>query len=89
MTFSPGSQSVKPRFNTFLASSSLTPPGRVLKPWTSQGNWFRAGTWRIWRPRDLRAIQLESDWAEGTWTGRNACPALGFRVFVGATAISV
>src|SRR6267378_2758918 len=86
-TFSRGSQSVKPRFNTFLASSSLMPPGLVLKPWMSQGSLLRAGTWRIWRPRDLRAIQLELDWAEGT--DRNVCPTLrafrlGFGVFAEA-----
>src|SRR6267142_6794470 len=91
-TFSRVSQSVKPRFNTFSPSRSETPPGLVLKPWMSQGSLFRAGTWRIWRPRDFRVIQAESDWAEGTGTDRNVCPTLralrlGFSVFVGATAI--
>src|SRR6267143_5025864 len=91
-TFSRASQSVKPRFNTFLASSSLTPPGLVLKPWMSQGRLLKAGTWRIWRPRDLRAIHLELGGAEGT--DRNVCPTLrafrlGFSVFAGATALPV
>src|SRR5262249_26880887 len=36
-TFSRASQSVTLRFNTRWPLSSLAPPGRVLKPWTSHG----------------------------------------------------
>ena len=83
---------MKPRFRTSSPPSGLAPPGRVLKPWMSQGILLKAGTWRIWRPRDLRAIQLESNGPEGA--DRNVGPTLrafrlGFRVFAGATAISV
>jgi len=48
-----GSQSVKPRFRTFSPPRSETPrlgAGAVDEP----GILLRAGTWRIWRPRDLR-----------------------------------
>src|SRR5207302_2892882 len=41
------SHSVKPRLRTFSPFRRLTPPGRVLKPWTSQGSFASAGTCRI------------------------------------------
>src|SRR6266436_5950314 len=85
-TFSRGSQSVKPRFRTSWPPSGLTPPGLVLKPWMRQGSLFRAGTWRIWRPRDLRVIQaaLALEWTPG-WRA----PRFAVTVFVGATTLTV
>src|SRR5690348_17461765 len=50
-TFSLVSHSAKPRFRTFSPARSLTPPGRVLNPWTSQGVFVRASACRICRPR--------------------------------------
>src|SRR5712664_2128563 len=85
-TFSLVSHSVKPRLRTFSLLRGLTPPGRVLKPWISQGSLARAGAWRISRPRDLRVIQCsigERDLEDA----RAVCFLAD--VFVRDTAISV
>ena len=34
------------------------PPGVVLKAWISQGSLEKAGTWRSFRPWDVRVVQL-------------------------------
>ncbi len=34
------------------------PPGVVLKAWISQGSLEKAGTWRSFRPWDVRVAQL-------------------------------
>src|ERR1700674_2546378 len=94
-TFSLVSHSVKPRLSAFPPFRRLTPPGRVLKPWTSQGSFASAGTCKIWTPRTLRSIQLELDRVEET--DKNVCPAeghlrtlrLGVSVFAGATTLTV
>src|ERR1700682_1084537 len=55
-TFSRASQLVKPKFKVFSPSTRLTPPARMLKPWTSQGILFNAADWRIRTPLKLRLI---------------------------------
>src|SRR5882762_10106904 len=92
-TFSLLSHSVKPRLRTFSPTSGLTPPGRVLKPWTSQGILVSAGTCRTRMPRSLRSIQSELDRVEEKV--KKVCPAegrlralrLGVSVFAGATTL--
>src|SRR5882762_2162542 len=87
-TFSLVSQPVKPRLRIFSPFWPETPPGLVLKPWTSQGSFARADACRIRMLPDLRSIQFGLDRGEGT--DRNVCPTLrslrlGLNVFVGAT----
>src|SRR5271167_574364 len=57
-TFSRVSQSVKPRLRTFSFSSGEMPPGAVENAWISQGSLEKAGTWRIFRLRDVLVVQL-------------------------------
>src|ERR1700726_1849871 len=56
-TLSRVSHSVNPRFRTHLPRRVLTPPGRVLKPWTSHGILESAGTCSTRIPLKLRAAQ--------------------------------
>src|SRR6266850_2905436 len=94
-TFSLVSHSAKPRLRAFSPFRRLTPPRRVLKPWTSQGSFASAGTCRIRMPRTLRSIQSELDRVEET--DKNLCPTegrlgtlrLGVSVFAGATTLTV
>src|SRR5580704_548777 len=85
-TLSRVSQSVKLRCRTFSPLRSETPPGLVLKPWRSHGSLEKAGTWRIWRPLDLRTAQFaaEVDPERFFWVVR-----LAFSVFAGGTGLSV
>ncbi len=39
------------------------PPGRVLKAWISQGSLEKAGTWRSFRLREARVVQLVAAWS--------------------------
>src|SRR5579859_4216801 len=56
-TFSRVSHSVKLRFRTLSPSRSDTPPGAVLKPWMSQGNFLKASSSRIFRLPEERRDQ--------------------------------
>lgn len=47
------SQSVRPRFRTFSPFRSEKPPGRVLKPWMSQGSLLSSADWTIFRPAEF------------------------------------
>jgi len=69
---------VEPRFKTSSPLSLLTPPGRVLNPWTSQGRLEKAGTWSIWGPWDARMVQD----ADARWTERRLAE---FEFVVGMT----
>jgi hypothetical protein len=55
-------------------SISLTPPGRVLKPWTSQGSLLRAVDWRTVTPRWVRVVQ---PFAVGSFAGDFGMEAVG------------